>query len=78
MKHFIGLLIIVFGWLIGLYVGGWMMFAQPIIDACKHFDAGTLNATVIGLTIIKCILAGVVGSVIAGLGMILGSLFFND
>lgn len=53
----------------GLYVGGWVMFIQPIIDACAHFDAGTLSAVVIGTTIIKCIFASTVGGLIVTFGI---------
>lgn len=48
----------------GLYVGGWVMFIQPIIDVCKHFDAGTLTGVIIGTTILKCIFSSTVGSVV--------------
>ena len=48
----------------GLYVGGWLMLIQPIIEACKHFDAGTLTGVIIGATILKCIFAAFVGSLV--------------
>jgi hypothetical protein len=35
MKKLLGLLFIIIGICGGLYVGGWLMFIQPIIDACK-------------------------------------------
>lgn len=37
------------------------MFIQPIIEACSHFDAGTLTGAIIGATILKCIFSGMVG-----------------
>ena len=58
----------------GLYVGGWVMFIQPIIDACAHFDAGTLSAVVIGTTILKCIFASTVGTLIIAFGTLIAGL----
>ena len=52
------------GAIASLYVGGWLMLIQPIIEACKHFDAGTLTGAIIGATILKCIFAGFVGSLV--------------
>ena len=41
------------------------MFIQPIIEACKCFDAGTLTGAVIGSTIVKCALASFITSIIS-------------
>jgi hypothetical protein len=57
-------LFIIAGVVGGLYIGGWIMFIQPIIEACKHFDAGTLTGVMVGVTILKCIFASTVGSLI--------------
>lgn len=38
--------------------------------ACKAFDLGTLSGTLIGITILKCLFASVVGSTIASIGCI--------
>lgn len=74
MKKLLGVLFIITGILGGLYVGGWLMFIQPIIDACKSFDAGTLTGTIVGVTVLKCIFASVVGGLIAWLGCVIGQL----
>ena len=74
MKNIIGNLLVVAGIAGGLYVGGWMMFITPIIEACKAFDAGTLTGTIVGITVLKCIFASAVGSVIAYLGVLVGSI----
>ena len=57
-------LIFAAGVIAGLYVGGWLMFIQPIIEACKHFDAGTLTGVIIGTTVLKCVFASAVCGVI--------------
>ena len=74
MKNIIGNLLVVAGIIGGLYIGGWMMFITPIIEACKAFDAGTLTGAIVGITVLKCIFASAVGSVIAYLGILVGSI----
>ena len=74
MKKIIGALIIVIGIVIGLYIGGWIMFVQPIIQACMAFDAGVLTGVIVGTTILKCIFASCVGGIIAYIGVWIGSL----
>ena len=78
MKRFIGNLIILAGILGGAYVGGWLMFIKPIIEACKAFDAGILTGLMIGTTIIKMLLAGTVGCAIYYIGVIIGCAFLTD
>ena len=58
----------------GLYVGGWVMFIQPIIEACKHFDAGTLTGLIVGTTVLKCIFASAVGCIIVYVGSVIAAL----
>lgn len=58
----------------GLYVGGWLMFIQPIIEACKHFDAGTLTGLIVGTTVLKCIFASAVGCIIVYVGSVIAAL----
>lgn len=57
----------------GLYVSGWVMFIQPILEACKHFDAGALTGLIIGTTVLKCIFASEVGGVIIYIGTIVSA-----
>lgn len=74
VKNIIGNLLIAVGVVGGLYVGGWIMFIQPIIEACKAFDAGTLTGLIVGVTVLKCIFATAVGSIIAYIGVFVGSI----
>ena len=78
MKEVIGYLLMIIGIAAGLYVGGWLMFIQPILEVCRCFDAGTLTGTIIGVTILKCVFSGAVGSIIAWLGVVLGSVVINS
>ena len=61
----------------GLYVGGWMMFIQPIIEACKAFDAGTLTGLIVGTTVLKCVFASAVGSIIVWIGAVIANSLFK-
>ena len=77
MKIFFSILFFVGGIIGGLYVGGWLMFAQSIIEACKAFDAGTLTALMVGMTVIKCVLAGIVGGLIAWVGSVIAQIIVS-
>ena len=70
----IGTVIIIASVICAAYVGGWLMFIQPVLDACNHFDNGTLTGTIVGTTVIKCVFASFVGSVISLIGVSIGSL----
>ena len=63
--------------LAGLYVGGWLMFIRPIMTACAMFDAGTLTAVIIGKTVLSCLFAGIVGTVIVILGLTASKLVYK-
>nr|WP_142411428.1 hypothetical protein [Clostridium sp. Marseille-P7770] len=60
----IALIIWVFGVILSLYVGGWLMFVKPIIACCIAFDTGTLTGTMIGISVLKCIFGSAVGGTI--------------
>lgn len=68
----------VVGIVAGLYVGGWLMFVQPILEACRCFDAGTLTGTIVGITVLKCVFASAVGGIIAWVGIVLGGVIANS
>ena len=60
----IGILFFIFGIIFGLYVGGWLMFVKPIIEAAQAFDSDTLTGAMIAITVLKCVFASAVGSFI--------------
>lgn len=68
MRNIIAFAVAAIGFLLGFYVGGWILFIQPIISACQAFDAGVLTGTIVGITVLKCIFASAVGSIIIWLG----------
>lgn len=78
MKKLIGVVIIIASIVGAIYLGGWILFIKPILDACAAFDTGTLTSTVIVITIIKCIIASAVGGVIADIGVSIGSFMIQE
>ena len=70
MKVIIGWLVFIGSIVGGLYVSGWLMFIQPIIEACKAFDAGTLTGLLVGTTVLKCLFASLVGWIIVYVGSV--------
>ena len=71
VRKFLAAVSFIAGILGGLYVGGWLMFIQPIMTACKAYDTGTLTGTIIGLTVLKCIFASVGFVIVFYIGCIL-------
>lgn len=64
MKRIIAVLVFIIGIVAACYFGGWVMFIKPIIDCCKAFDSGAITGLMVGTTILKCIFASAVASVI--------------
>lgn len=73
-RIFLGWLFYIVGIVGGLYVGGWLMFIKPIIEACQRFDAGTLTGMIVGTTVLKCIFANPIGLFVAYMGVALGNI----
>ena len=76
-KFIMGLSVLIGSIVCGLYVGGWMMFIQPIIEACKAFDAGTLTGLIVGTTVLKCVFASAVGGIIVWIGAVIANSLFK-
>ena len=74
----------ILGWIVfigsavyGVYVGAWLMFIKPIIEACKAFDAGTLTGLLVGTTVLKCLFASFVGWLIVYVGSVVANRLFE-
>lgn len=63
-KDFLAYSIVIIGIILGLYVGGWIMFIKPIMSCCYAFDAGVLTVADVGVAAIKCVFASFVGYII--------------
>lgn len=66
VKALFAVMIFIGGIILALYFGLWVMFIKAILAACAAFDAGTLTATLVGWTVIKCLLASTVAALIIG------------
>lgn len=73
----LGVIIMVLSIVVAAYVGVWCMFIQPILDACRAFDTGTLTGMIIGITVLKCIFSGTVSAIIILIGRVIGSIFIT-
>lgn len=77
IRDWLGAIVYAISIIIGLYVSIWVMLVEPIIYACQCFDAGTLNATIIGITIIKILLSGFAGILIMFIGFAIAFFISN-
>lgn len=77
IRDLLGIAVYTISIIIGLYVSIWVMLVEPIIYACQCFDAGTLTATIVGITIIKILLSGFAGVLIMFIGFAI-ALFISN
>ena len=68
---FLGIMFILAGALLGAYVGGYCMFIQPIFETAKAYDAGLMTGMMVATTVLKCIFATPIGSLIFSIGYII-------
>ena len=61
MKNIVSLLLLITGVVLGVYIGGWVMFISPILACALAFDAGLLTGMLIVAAALKCIFASFVG-----------------
>lgn len=59
------------------YVGLWLMFIKPIFDCCTAIDIRTLTGGLVAISIVKCLFAGVVGTVIYMIGAMIIMVIFK-
>lgn len=77
IRDWLGIAIYTISIIIGFYVSIWVMLVEPIIYACQCFDAGTLTATIVGITIIKILLSGFAGILIMLIGFAIAFFISN-
>lgn len=71
IKLYIAVGIMIIGAIAALYIGGWLMFINPIITACTAYDAGMLTGSLIMITVLKCIFSGVIGGAVFSVAYII-------
>lgn len=77
IRDWLGAIVYVISIIIGFYVSIWVMLIEPIIYACQCFDAGTLTATIVCITIIKILLSGFAGILIMFVGFAIAFFISN-
>lgn len=77
IRDWLGIIVYAISIILGFYVSIWVMLVEPIIYACQCFDAGTLTATIVGITIIKILLSGFVGILIMFIGFAIAFFISN-
>lgn len=77
IRDWLGAIVYVISIIVGFYVSIWVMLIEPIIYACQCFDAGTLTATIVGITIIKILLSGFAGILIMFVGFAIAFFISN-
>lgn len=77
IRDWLGIAVYAISIIIGCYVSIWVMLVEPIIYACQCFDAGTLTATIVGITIIKILLSGFAGTLIMFIGFAIAFFISN-
>ena len=77
IRDLLGAIVYVISIIIGFYVSIWVMLIEPIIYTCQCFDAGTLTATIVGITIIKILLSGFAGILIMLVGFAIAFFISN-
>lgn len=77
IRDWLGAIVYVISIIIGFYVSIWVMLIEPIIYACQCSDAGTLTATIVGITIIKILLSGFAGILIMFVGFAIAFFISN-
>lgn len=77
IRDWLGIAVYGISIIIGANVSIRVMLVEPIIYACQCFDAGTLTATIIGITIIKILLSGFVGILIMFIGFAIAFFISN-
>ena len=72
MRKIIGVLIIIMGAILALYVGGWLMFIGGIVALIEEIRADMLDSGRVAWSIARIMLAGFVGSLIFWASTLLG------
>lgn len=77
MKKILGVLSIVVGSILGLYVGVGYLFIGSILNIATSIDDDTVTATLIAINLIKIFAAGVIGWGIFYIGFIVGGILMS-
>ena len=72
-KMILGMISYCLGFVFALYVGGWILFIQPIIELFEAYQKGTIGVLLVAVCIIKIVLS----TTIAGFVWCIGYIGYN-
>lgn len=78
MKQILGIVLIIGGGFLALYIGGWVFFVGGIVDVIEQIRAPELEAVAVAVGIAKVIFAGFTGVAIFVVSLLIGLFLFND
>ncbi|SDB33165.1 hypothetical protein SAMN02910298_01600 [Pseudobutyrivibrio sp. YE44] len=76
-KRAMAVLFSILGTVLGLYIGGYMLFVRPVYWLITGFTSGTLSAGMILINVFKIFIASTVGGAIWCIGDIIAG-YFRD
>lgn len=77
MWNIFGFVMIAVGILLGLYVGGWVLFVGGIVQVIEAIKATPVEALDIAVGILRVVAAMAVGTLIAAAGVFFGARFIR-
>lgn len=64
MKKIIGIVVLLIGWALGLYLGGYLLLVKGIIDFVYELRVPEISTWVIGVSLVKIIVGWVLAWII--------------
>ena len=74
----VGVVLVICGAILGLYVGVWLCFVGGIVDVIQQIRAEYLDATAVACGVAKIVFAGVLGTLSGAVLAVPGWLMLND
>jgi hypothetical protein len=76
-RKFFGTVIMILGVMLGLYIGGYVLFVKPIIDIVGTISSGDWNGGIIAWGILKMVCASIVGVLIGYFTVFVGAIIYD-
>jgi len=74
----VGVVLVICGAILGLYVGIWLCFVGGIVDVIQQIRAEYLDATAVACSVAKIVFSGVLGTLSGAVLAVPGWLLLND
>lgn len=77
MRILVGTGIMILGIILGVYVGGWVMFVGGIVQFINSIASTPIYALGIAIGIVRIIFASMVGWLVASVGIVVGKIIME-